>query len=73
MWCMKVGFIVLSFVRQVSLFSLFAGIKTRESYLVTIEFSLKSVVLKLAARRTYMACVMLQGFARKHVYYSYPD
>jgi hypothetical protein len=66
---MKVGFIVLCFVRQVSLFSLFSGIRTHELCRVTVEFSLKSVVLKLVARKAYVACAMLHGFARKHIYY----
>ena len=48
---MKVGFIVLSFVRQVSLFSLFSGIRTRDVYRLTVEFSLNSVVLKLVREK----------------------
>ena len=43
---------------------MFSGIRTHELYRVTIELSLKSIVLKLVARKACVAC-----FSRTHFYY----
>ena len=65
---MKVGFIVLRFVRQVSVFSLFSGIRTRDLYRVTIEFFVEISRFEIGARKACVTCAMLQEFAREHFF-----